>query len=309
MNAKRSMGEAVRASDFIVAAPPGHAPGTVPSAFEFVRQLAADLSGGSLQLPGYPDAALQLQRLLDSDDADVARIVRVIGTEPMLAAQTLRMANSAALNPAGRTSSDLRDAVARLGFDALRSAAVGYAVRQLKQAAAFQGIGHLLDDVWRQSHAVAAACLVVARTSGRFNPDTAMLCGLVSGVGRLYLLTRAHQYPALLDDKTTYAHIVTDWHATIARSILESWSMNEDVVQAVQDFEGVATDVRTVPTLADVLSAGHTLAGLIGRGEAHGPVLEADRACLRLGLDGEKSASLVGEVLAELESLRSALQH
>jgi hypothetical protein len=85
--------------------------------------------------------------------------------------------------------------------------------------------------------------------------------------------------------------------------------MNEDVVQAVQDFEGVATDVRTVPTLADVLSAGHTLAGLIGRGEAHGPVLEADRACLRLGLDGEKSASLVGEVLAELESLRSALQH
>ena len=71
-------------------------------AFTFVQALAAELSGGKVELPGFPHIVMRVQKVLADETADSARIVRVIGSEPVLATQLVRMANSAALNPGGR---------------------------------------------------------------------------------------------------------------------------------------------------------------------------------------------------------------
>src|SRR3569833_3260173 len=78
-----------------------HSEGT-DVAFTFGQALAAELSGGKVELPGFPHIVMQVQRVLADETADASRIVRVIGSAPVLAAQLVRMANSAALNP-GRT--------------------------------------------------------------------------------------------------------------------------------------------------------------------------------------------------------------
>lgn len=279
----------------------------IPPAFHFVNQLAAELSAGQLELPSYPKAALQLQRLLADDNADGARIIRILGAEPVLAARILRMANSAALNPSGRTISELRDAVSRLGFDALRTAAVGFAIAQLRKAGTWGGIEPQLDALWEECNATAATCYVIARATRRFGADTALLCGLVSGIGKLYILTRAREHPALLRDPQTYAHIVSDWHATIARAVLENWSMSEEIVQAVQNAGSVATDLRSAPSLADVLSVAQTLVGLGGSRALLDTITSTDRALQRLGLDAARCEGLLDESGIELESLREAL--
>src|ERR1700752_3171236 len=82
-------------------------------AFTFVQALAAELSGGKVELPGFPHIVMQVQRVLGDENADAPRIVRVIGSEPVLAAQLVRMANSAALRPSGTPVMDLKAAVAR----------------------------------------------------------------------------------------------------------------------------------------------------------------------------------------------------
>jgi len=279
----------------------------IPPAFHFVNQLAADLSAGQLELPSYPRAALQLQRLLSDENADSARIIRILGAEPVLAARILRMANSAALNPSGKAIPELREAVSRLGFDALRSAAVGFAIAQLRKAGAYAGIEAQLDALWDECNAVAATCYVIARASRRFGADTALLCGLVSGIGKLYILTRAKDHPALLRDHATYAHIITDWHATIARAVLETWSMSEEIVQAVQNAGTVASDVRSAPSLADVLSVAQTLVGLGDSRELLGTISTTDRALQRLGLDAARCEGLLDESGIELNSLQEAL--
>jgi HD-like signal output (HDOD) protein len=279
----------------------------IPPAFHFVNQLAADLSAGQLELPSYPKAALQLQRLLSDDNADSARIIRILGAEPVLAARILRMANSAALNPSGKAIPALRDAVSRLGFDALRTAAVGFAIAQLRKAGNYKGIEPQLDALWDECNAIAATSYVIARATRRFGADTALLCGLVSGIGKLYILTRAKEHPALLRDVQTYAHIVTDWHATIARAVLETWSMSDEIVQAVQNAGSVASDVRSAPSLADVLSVAQTLVGLGGSRELLGAISTTDRALQRLGLDAARCEGLLDESGIELDSLREAL--
>src|ERR1700677_2125453 len=104
------------------------------AAFEFVRELSAELSQSTIELPSYPEVAVRVQKALSEENSSSERVVRVIGAEPMLATRVLQMANSAALNPGGKPVAELRTAVTRLGFDALRSAAVGFAMAQLRRA-------------------------------------------------------------------------------------------------------------------------------------------------------------------------------
>ena len=203
------------------------------AAFEFVRELSVELSASTIELPSFPKVAARVQKVLSEENCSSERVVRVIGAEPMLATRVLSMANSAALNPSGKAVCELRTAVTRLGFDALRAATVSFALSQLRSAAAFKSLQHYLDALWHQSVLVASLCFVVARRVGKVNSDTAMLTGLVHGVGKLYILTRSVRHPALFADQEMYQHIVNDWHGSIAKVLLENWQMAEDIITAV----------------------------------------------------------------------------
>src|ERR1700732_2620321 len=92
--------------------PPSTDPhGQADVAFTLVQALPAELSGGKIELPGFPHIVMRVQKVLGDENADSNRIVKVLGSEPVLASQIVRMANSAALNPAGALVTDLRAAV------------------------------------------------------------------------------------------------------------------------------------------------------------------------------------------------------
>jgi HD-like signal output (HDOD) protein len=279
-------------------------------AFEFVRELASELSTGDVDLPSFPEVAAQVQRVLSQDDSDSARVVRVLGAEPMLAARVLSMANAAALNPNGKVVADLRTAVTRLGFDSLRSAAIGFAMTQIQRAKQFKGIERHLSALWQRSVLVAALAFVVARRTEKAGPDTAMLTGLVHGVGKLYILTHSMKHPALFGQQAMYQRIVHDWHANIAKALLESWSMAEEIVSAVHSYEDPSRDLRgTAATLADVLEVADMLALCKDAPDTVAAVLVGRKAVTRLGLDAETCQALLAESGEELAALRDALGH
>lgn len=277
------------------------------AAFELVRQLATELSGRKLELPSYPEVALRVQRVLADPAADTGRISRVIGAEPVLAAHVLSMANSVALGAPGKPTTDLRAAVMRLGADTLRTAAIAFAIGQLRKAAVYRGIEKELSALWQHSAQLAATSFVVARADGRFAPDSAMLAGLVAGVGRLYLLTRARDYPALFADAATCQAIMRDWHANVARAVLESWSLSEEVVNAAADWESAAEDPRRTCELADVLAAAALLLDLRDDPPALLAAAATHRPLGRLGVSATDCAGLLEQSAAEIAALHSAL--
>lgn len=170
---------------------------TVPAgagAFEFVQDLARELSSGRIELPSFPDVAIRVQRVLADEDVRPESVVRIVGSEPALAAWVLRMSNSAAMS-AGRQITDLRSAITRLGFNVVRSAAVSFAMSQLTRAEDLKGLEEELKLLWRRSTLVASMSSVVARRFSTVNPDTAMLAGLLHGIGRLYILVRSRNFP------------------------------------------------------------------------------------------------------------------
>jgi HD-like signal output (HDOD) protein len=279
-------------------------------AFEFVRDLASELSKGNIELPSFPDVAIRVQKVLSEDDSDSARVVRVLGAEPILASRVMSMANAAALNPGGKSIMDLRAAVTRLGFDSLRAAAIGFAMAQIQRAKTFKGIERHLSALWQQSVLVAALCFVVARRANRVNADSAMLSGLVHGVGKLYILTRSTRHPALFGDQQMYQQIVQDWHSNIAKALLESWRVPEEIVEAVSSHEDQSRELRGVAAaLADVLEIANILSACRDAPQNVPPLLSGRKAVNRLGLDIEGCQTLLVESGDELASLRDALGH
>src|SRR6202012_4408751 len=154
-------------------------------AFAFVQALASELSRGKVDLPSFPDIALRVRKVLAGEEVSREKVVRLFGSEPALAARLMQIANSAALNFTGKPIQDLRTAINRIGHNMVRSAAIAFAMSQLKKVDSLKGLEKPLGDLWKRSAAVAAMSHAVAKTFSRVNPDTAMLTGLVHGIGEL----------------------------------------------------------------------------------------------------------------------------
>ena len=275
--------------------------------FEFVQELAAALSSGPVELPSFPDVALRVQDLLADDAVSTDMVVRIVGAEPMLAARVVSLANSAAMNPSSNPVNDLRTAVARLGFDSLRAAAVSFAVAQLRRREEYRPIEPQLSQLWVDSVCMAATACVVARRSRRMSPDTALFAGLVAGVGRIYILTRAAAHPALFADPAGYQAIANQWHAGVARSLLESWHVVDEVVEAVHTYETANHAMRTGSMLPDVLALAALLNTHRDAPDLMAEALRNFRSLTRLGLSSADCAELLVESAVEMTSLRAAL--
>lgn len=275
-------------------------------AFTFVQALAAELSGGRVELPGFPHIVLRVQKVLNDEQADTTRIIRVIGGEPVLATQLVRMANSAALNPEAVPITDLRSAVTRVGLDTVRTATIAFAIRQLREAPTLRGLEAELGVLWRRCVQVASLSFVIARRLTQVIADTALLAGLLQGVGRLYILTRASRHRSLFHDASAYQAIERAWHRSIAAALLENWGMAEEIVHAVQESENYEREARGAPGLSDVLLASTLLAD-IGDPLALAEVVHGSKPLQRLGLDAEACQTLLDESAEEINALREAL--
>lgn len=275
--------------------------------FLFVQALATELSSGKVELPGFPDVAARVQQVLADENVGTDRVVKVIGAEPVLATQLLTIANSVALNPSGRTISDLRTAVARVGLNTVRTATIAYAVRQLRRAEELKPIATQLDALWHRNVLIASLCYVVARARAKVNPDTALLAGMLHGVGRLCIMTRAVRHPTLFTNPSTYHLIERDWHLSIAVELLTNWSVAPEIVAAVRDCEDYAREPGPVASLTDVLMAANMIAVYTGQPEFLEARLHSVKAIARLGLTREICELLTHQSAGEIAALREAL--
>lgn len=276
-------------------------------AFTFVRRLAGELSSGKLELPSSPEVVVRVRKVLGDDNVSVQKVARVIGAEPAFAARIMHLASSVAFNPDGRPITDLKRAITRMGFNNVRSAAMSFAVSQLRDAARLKHARDQLTEIWMQSTLVAAICYFVARRHPEINADEAMLAGLMHGIGKLYVLGRADAYPDLFEDPATLAQVMRDWHASIGQAILEAWGFPEVVASAVGEQEDIDRAVFGHADLTDVLTVSVLVAAYAEHPEDLELNMQGVRAFTRLGLNGEECAAILKESEKDIADLRRAL--
>lgn len=276
-------------------------------AFAFVQALALEMSSGKIEIPSFPDVAVRIRKVLADENCDTNQLARVVGAEPAMAAKMLQMANSAALNPNGTKITELKSAIARIGFSNVRTASLAYAMDQLRNAPQLAPIRKPLNELWERSVKVAAMSYVVARSWTKVNADQALLAGLMHGMGRVYILTRAVKHPALFSDAAGYQQIVRDWNTAIAKAVLDSWEIAPDIVEAVEQYDNLDRAGSGAPDLTDVLTIANLLVSFHQEPEAMELHLGQTTASQRLGLTRQSCQQVLQQTADELASLRKAL--
>jgi HD-like signal output (HDOD) protein len=271
--------------------------------FSFVEQLAQDLRDERLELPSFPEAVLRIQRMLQSPDTSTDDIVRILSSEPALAARLLRIANSAEFRRSDGEITDLRKAVSRMGFNMVRSVAVAFAMRQLRRKDSYSAeLRAELERIWNESVDVASTCFVLAKRFTRINPDQALLAGLLHVVGRLYIVMRAQD----MEDAASVdmQAVVGDWHATIGKAMLESWGLPDSIRVAVEKQDDFDSEPEGAMSLTDVLITAKYLHRYRGAMDS-APPCRAVRRLSSAATDGVTKA--LEEYSGEIESVRSSL--
>ncbi len=277
------------------------------AAFEFVQLLAQELSSGKVELPSFPDVAIKVRKVLADDDVKLDLVVRVVASEPTLAARLLQVANSAAVNRSGTPVKDMRKAVQHMGLNMVRSAAIAFAMAQMKKANELKGLEVPMAAMWKRCSAVAAMAHVVARRLTKLNPDTALLAGLLHGVGELYILTRAHKHPLLFADRPVYDTIVRDWHVSVAKALLENWEISEDIVKAVSEYQDMDRRHTGPADLSDVLTVAHLMVSYQDFPESIELNMQGVAAAARMSLDVTTYSNIITESADEIKELQEAL--
>ena len=164
-----------------------------------LAEIASEIHGSAVSFPTSAQMALRIRQALSDPDCATSTATRLIGAEPLLAARIVGIANSALYPRSGKVITDLSAAVTRVGFSMVRSLATALVLRQMANAAANPAHRALAAGLWDHTTRMAALAGVLARRLTRQNPETALFAGLVHEVGGFYLISRADDFPGILD--------------------------------------------------------------------------------------------------------------
>ncbi|MCX7176755.1 MAG: HDOD domain-containing protein [Proteobacteria bacterium] len=273
---------------------------------EIFKSIAAEVSHGELSFPTSAQVAMRVRQALDNPGCHIDAAARLVQAEPLLSARVVAIANSIAFNRSGREITDVRSAVARLGFVTVRALATAVVARQLAGAPSVEADRKLAAALWEHTAHVASLAHVIARRVTHQDPETAMFAGIVHEVGGFYLLSRAHDFPGLLEGDP--ADWIESGEAELGRAVLKVLSVPEPVTKAIEGFwDGYLAMPPT--TLGDTLLLADELAPVpsplhpIG-GDQHG---EGMKASIDMVIGEETLILILKESAEEVASLTGAL--
>ena len=188
-------------------------------------------------LPSMPGALQEIWRAVRNPTCSAARLSDAVSTDPGLTARLIRMANSAYFG-LNRPVSDVREAVVVLGFEVVKSMAIGASVVD-----AFQSLGKDFDMTrfWRHSVSTGIAAEQVALAMGGVKPEVAFCGGVLHDVGKLALVTvigadyrRAFDGadPGMNAVDAEEAALGVD-HATAGKWLGQKWKFSEELIDVI----------------------------------------------------------------------------
>lgn len=272
---------------------------------QIFKDIAAQASRGELTFPTNVNASLKLQQALDDPNCHIDAAAKLVIADPLLSARTVAIANSAAYNRAGNEITNVKVAVSRLGFRTLKSLVASVIVRQLDSKITDPGLKLKAAQLWEHSAHVSALAQVIARRVTKVDADTAMFAGIVHEVGGFYLLSRAQEFPGLLDGDPE------DWveygEKLIGRGVLKKLGVPDAVMTAV---EALWHGISTIPpeTLGDTLLLANDLARVVSPlHEKENVSLRREAVNINFEIEDGTLQSILQESEEEIESLTAAL--
>ena len=190
--------------------------------------------------PSMPQAGMKLSMLLKEEDVSIEEIEKILRHDPGLAANVLRLANSAYFGMPTKVST-LKHAVMLLGVKRFAQIAVTASMNKAMNSAV-EGYGLSPGELWL--HSIAVSTLSEALAKNRNVPENSdcFTPALLHDLGKLVLgefvkkelpdIERlvAEGVPFVIAEK----EVIGTNHAEIGALILSKWRFPEDLINAVR---------------------------------------------------------------------------
>lgn len=272
--------------------------------FRFVSLLALELDNGDITLPSLPDVVLKIRRLLEDENSDFDQISRAVSMDPALVSKLFIYANSALYNRANIKIEDLDTAISRLGIEVVRNTAMSMAMKQLYSADKHSHAAQFLRAVWARGMKLSCMAFAVSSITPSTNDESAFLCGLLNEVGKLYIITKAEEFPALLGNRDSFEAVLEKWNSQISKGIIESWGFPAEVAESACPDSYLDPDPDSQPGYVDVV---YVAKYLVDHDMGESIDLAEDPACAKLKISDKKLATILSAYRDKLKSMQQSL--
>ncbi|HET6284291.1 MAG TPA: HDOD domain-containing protein [Polyangia bacterium] len=253
-----------------------------------------------------PDVAAEALQLCSRAGADAAAMEKTLSRDPFISAQVISIANSALFSPR-MPILGVRDAVVRIGLDALRDVVLMVVTNStMFRVRGFEGRVEMLR---RRTLASAAAARLLATTL-RVESEYGFLAGLLHNIGELVLLERCVQEgivtPALLEDPTEGPMIRERFHfhhTSVGGALCRAWKLPAGVIEAAEYHHDYKADGKK-RFAAHLVAAADAIADY-AMPDANGEHPNTVAAVTELGLAPAQLDALIAQVKADLPGLAS----
>jgi len=215
-------------------------------------------SAGSPQtIAPLPRVCAQLAELTAQQATDAAQLARLIQSDPALAGELMRVANSPALRPRSAIVS-LQQAVSWLGVAEVRNIAMAVMLR----GEVFVAPGHEpeSEELWREAWLAGLWAKEIARER-RKHVESAFLAALMHRTGAalaLKILSRFEFERRTVMDARTFGDLVVEFEPAFGRLLMNSWLLPKDVQDAASEWRNYRQSGHS--DLAGTVHAAHLLA-------------------------------------------------
>lgn len=214
-------------------------------------QAYRDILANRTRLPTMPDVAVRLRAAMQQANHNVRTVARVVQADTSTTAYLIRIANS----PIYRGISPVKDVesgIARLGMKTTRNLVTAHALRAMFQTRSVV-LGKLLRSTWRGSARTAAFASILARQLKGFEPDRAMLAGLLQDIGVLPLLGVLERSKRTVTNGDRIEHSLDEFAAKVGVVLLRHWEFDDEMIEVAQTRKDWRRDTQRGIDLADLV--------------------------------------------------------
>lgn len=192
------------------------------------------------RFPNMPQAGTKLMSLLREKDVSFDEIEKILRHDPGLAANVLRLANSAYFGIPNKVR-NLKQAIVLLGVKRFAQIAVGACVNQTMDKAV-EGYGLSPGQLWLHSIAVSTIAEALAKNRKVVEAGDFFVPALLHDLGKLvmgeFVKAERRKIKDLVDKGVPFViaekDILGTDHAEIAALILSNWHFPGDLIDAVR---------------------------------------------------------------------------
>lgn len=206
--------------------------------------------GPDFEPPLLPEVATHVLKLLTQTDVDFHELARVISSEPLLAAQIIRVASSPLYG--NQEIGTVVAALIRLGNRTVRNVVLEYGLKTLRHSQLkFQAEVKAVID-----HCVVTANLmhIVAKRTGITN-DGFFTLGLLHDLGLIAVLSALGELEWEHISPDDWRVLSESSHEAL-RQLIKAWSLPGELERVLDNYFGEATNEKHVLVVASALADG-----------------------------------------------------